>query len=169
MNADELGFLLRYDAWATEQVMTTCEELTAEQFTAEAGPGHTAPRGAIVHLSTGMRTWRERLQGLRFSAQATEAEYPTLGEAREFWRTEHALLEQYVAGLSEPQLNEVIEQRRPDRLLRAPRWQYVVHLTYHHMQHRSELAQALTLLGHSPGELGMTVFLQQNTAATNAE
>jgi uncharacterized damage-inducible protein DinB len=109
-----------------------------------------------VHCATGMRAWRERLQGAPASAPPSEADYPALADVAALWRGEQAQLTAYVAALSEWELEETFEQRRPDRYLLGPRWQFVAHLVLHDMQHRSELAQALTLLGHSPGELGLT-------------
>ena len=37
-------------------------------------------------------------------------------------------------------------------------------VTYHSMQHRSEVAAMLTAFGHSPGELGLTTFLPSQDA-----
>ena len=109
-----------------------------------------------------MRGWRERLQGLPDSRPVLEEHVQTLEALREFWRSEHALLEAYAAGA---ELGGVFERRRGEVVLRAERWQAIVHLTFHNMQHRSEVAQALTLLGHSPGEIGMTQYLVERATA----
>ena len=165
MRASELRFLLDFDDWAMERVIATCAPLSAAQLATEAGPGHAAPRATLLHCITGRRAWRERLQGLPATAPPSDDGYPTLADVAALWRQERAALAAYVDGLSEADLDETFEQRRPDRLLRGPRWQFVAHLVLHDMQHRSELAQALTLLGHSPGELGLTAFIQGQLAA----
>lgn len=46
----------------------------------------------------------------------------------------------------------------PGKILAFPLWQQMVHQINHATQHRSEIAMRLTELGHSPGELGMSVF-----------
>jgi uncharacterized damage-inducible protein DinB len=160
----ELQFLLDYDGWAMEQVFATAAKLDAAAFTEPAGPGHAVPRDTLLHCVGGMRTWRERLQGAPVAHTET-ASAQTSAAVRALWREEHERLRAYVAGLTAGELNAVLEQRRPDRVLVAERWQFVVHLVLHNMQHRSELAQALTLLGHSPGEIGLTAFLQQRGEA----
>ena len=162
MRTDALQFLLGYDAWATERVLDATERLSADAFAAPAGPGHAAPRAALLHCVGGMRAWRERLQATPATAPPSEADFPTLAAVRALWRAEHALLREYLAGLAPRELDDVVEHRRPDRFLRAERWRFLLHLVLHHMQHRSELAQALTLLGHSPGEIGLTAFLHEH-------
>lgn len=161
MQRDELLFLLDFDGWAMERVFATASALSDTEFSAPAGPGHAVPRDTLLHCVSGMRTWRERLQGERPAATAGSDQARTAAAVRALWREEHARLRTYVAGLVASEPDTVLEQRRPDRVLVAPRWQFVVHLALHNMQHRSELAQALTLLGHSPGEIGLTAFLQQ--------
>jgi|SRR5579883_2612555 len=161
MRADELRFLLDFDAWAMDRALATAEQLEDGEFYREAGPGQVAPRETILHCLTGMRWWLQRLRGGPAPEPLLEDNYPTVEAVRALWETEHGLLEQYVAQRTEPELAQVLEQRRPDRILRSERWQFIVHLVLHNMQHRSELAQALTFLGHSPGELGLTAYLQQ--------
>lgn len=159
MRINELQFLLAYDAWATERIFATAERLSMEAFVAPAGAGHTAPRATLLHCVSGMRIWRERLQAMPATAPPDETAFDTVAAVRDLWRTEHALLLAYLAGLTERDLDESIEQRRAGRVLRVERWQLLTHLTLHSMQHRSELAQGMTLLGHSPGEIGLTAYL----------
>ena len=160
MLTDEVRFSLDYDGWANERLLDTIETLSFEEFTAEAAPGHAVPRATVLHCISGMRVWRERLQSLPHAGPVTEAECPTLEAARALWRAEQAHLGAYVA---ETDLDLVVEQRRGELVMRPPRWQFIAHLTFHNMQHRSELAQALTLFGHSPGEIGMLPFLVERS------
>jgi len=160
-----LQFLLDYDGWAMEQIFTSAAQLDEAAFAAPAGPGHAVPRETLLHCVGGMRSWRERLQGTPATPPPDTATVRTAATARALWREEHERLRAYVAGLAAAELDETLEQRRPDRVLVAERWQFVVHLVLHNMQHRSELAQALTLLGHSPGQIGLTAYLQQRGPA----
>ncbi len=160
MRTDEVQFMLEYDNWANERLLDTIESLSNEEFTSEVGPGHAIPRATILHCINGLRSWRERFlqeNGVA-SGPATEADYPTLASARALWQTEHALLADYVAGAD---LGSLLELRRGDVVVGIERWQAVVHLTFHNMQHRSELAESLTLFGHSPGEIGMVQFFRE--------
>lgn len=167
MHIAELQFLLDFDGWAMERVFATAARLSEAAFVAPAGAGHAAPRETLLHCVSGMRTWRERLQG-EATEPAASAAARSPAAVQELWRREHERLRAYVATLGDGALDAVVEQRRPDRLLVAARWQFIVHLVLHNMQHRSELAQALTLLGHSPGEIGLTAYLQERDAAASA-
>ncbi len=165
MHRADVQFLLEYDGWAMERVFATASRLSAAAFAAPAGPGHAVPRETLLHCVGGMRAWRGRLQGAAAEPPADAAAASSATAVRDLWRHEHARLRAYVAELGTGELDDVLEQRRPDRVLVAARWQFVVHLVLHNMQHRSELAQALTLLGHSPGEIGLTAYLQERGAA----
>jgi uncharacterized damage-inducible protein DinB len=160
MRIDQLTFLLDFDAWATERVFSRTQSLSDADFSAAPGPGHAVPRATLLHIVSGMRVWRGRLQGAAPNTPVPESDADTPVAVHDRWRTEHAAVRAYVAGLSDADLAHELEIPRPDGNLRGPRWQFVAHLVFHHMQHRSELAQALTLLGRSPGELGLTAFLQ---------
>jgi uncharacterized damage-inducible protein DinB len=46
---------------------------------------------------------------------------------------------------------------RPDA---QPLWQILAHLFNHATHHRAEVAAMLTMLGHSPGDIDMIVFLR---------
>jgi uncharacterized damage-inducible protein DinB len=166
MRSDELRFLVDYDGWAMERVLETAVALSNDAFTTAPGPGHVAVRDAVLHCVQGMRGWRQWLQGEPPPERRADGDAQTVDAVGEIWRTEHGALEAYVAGLGDAELGDALERRRPDRVLQAERWQFVTHLMLHNMQHRSELAQALTLLGHSPGELGLTAYLQHQRATS---
>lgn len=161
MQSAAVQFLLDFDSWAMERAFASAAQLGDEAFAAPAGPGHAVPRETLLHCVDGMRAWLGRLQGDVAAPPAGARAARTPADVLAIWRDEHARLRAYVAALGADELDAVLEQRRVDRVLVAERWQFVVHLVLHNMQHRSELAQALTLLGHSPGEIGLTAFLQQ--------
>jgi uncharacterized damage-inducible protein DinB len=165
MQSAELQFLLDFDGWAMERAFATATQLGDAAFAAPAGPGHAVPRDTLLHCVDGMRAWLGRLQGEVAGPAADARAAWTPADVLAIWRDEHARLRAYVAALAVDELDAVLEQRRADRVLVAERWQFVVHLVLHNMQHRSELAQALTLLGHSPGEIGLTAYLQQRGPA----
>lgn len=159
MQVTDVHFMLAYDAWATDQVLAVATRLSADAYALAPAPGQVAVRATLLHSLDGMRTWRQRLHGDPETAPLTEAEVPTPARLRALVQDEHARLHAYLAGLGNDDLGVVLEQRRPDRVVQAARWQLLQHIVMHNMQHRSEVAQALTLLGYSPGELGLTAFL----------
>ena len=65
----------------------------------------------------------------------------------------------YLEGLTEADLMaEVPLARRDGSKLVFHRWQLLSHLANHATQHRSEAAEALTILGRSPGNLDMLFY-----------
>jgi uncharacterized damage-inducible protein DinB len=56
---------------------------------------------------------------------------------------------------------EIVSVRRSGEEFRRPLWQDMVQILNHGTQHRSEAAEALTMVGRSPGDLDFSVFMQQ--------
>jgi uncharacterized damage-inducible protein DinB len=70
----------------------------------------------------------------------------------------HERLEEMVGSSNEVSLHEKITLQNPDadgqmRTWQRKRWQVLVSVGTHGMQHRGEAALILTSLGHSPGEI----------------
>lgn len=66
----------------------------------------------------------------------------------------------FLQRLSDPILLEVVEYESAlsGRRYAIPLWKMMAHLAHHGTQHRSEVALALTQLGHSPGDLDLIVY-----------
>ena len=74
-------------------------------------------------------------------------------ELLEAWLAEWALLDDYLAGLSDADLDRDLDG--------TPLWQTMAHLVNHGTQHRSEAAALLTTFGLSPGDLDLIDFAEQ--------
>jgi uncharacterized damage-inducible protein DinB len=165
MDLHDVRTLFAYNRWSNARVLDAAARLTDEQFRAPGRLAHGGLRGTLVHTLFAEWVWRMRWQGtpphhaFRFGA----VEFPSLPALRERWLEEEALLMEMVEGLTDDRLRAAIEYTsteggRHRRIL----WETMAHLVNHGTQHRSEVAAILTELGHSPGDIDLIVFLNED-------
>jgi len=164
MRRDELQLFLDYDAWATGRLLTAATGLSAEQFALPAGPGHAPIRATLVHVLDALWSWRVRWQGQAVGAESppelAEEDSITVDALRSFLETERDAMHAALGGVQDDDLGramQVLSRTGPRTMLP---WQMLVHAVNHSTQHRGEVAEALTLLGHSPGEIDFSIFLR---------
>lgn len=150
---------------ATERVLDTAEGLTKEQWLAAQTAGRGSIRDTLVHLAGGMRVWLTTWGGALPPEEAARKtvdpeDFPDVAAVRAYFRLIDGAVQAYVKDLKLEMLDEVHTRTfSTGTVQRLPLWQMMLSVTYHSMQHRSEVAAMLTAFDHSPGELGFTTFL----------
>lgn len=161
MKTDEIRLLYTYNDWANQRILTTCATVTPEQYVANAGFGSL--RAALVHTLDAERTWRFLFLGQAEPDEIKETDLPTLSALEERWRAEQQEMWAFINGLSDAQLDGVIRYPLPSGTIRERvLWHCLLHVVNHGTQHRSEAAALLTSYGQSPGDLDMTVFMNEH-------
>jgi uncharacterized damage-inducible protein DinB len=126
---------------------------------------HGGVRGTLVHALFAEWVWRLRWEGTapdcRYRLQPEDV--PTFASLRGRWTEEEKILRQFVAALTDEKLQAEFdytstEGGRPRRLL----WETMAHVVNRGTQHRSEAAAMLTEMGHSPGDIDLIVFLNED-------
>jgi uncharacterized damage-inducible protein DinB len=159
LHIDEMRSLYDYTYWATDRLFETVANLSEEQLNDEMPNGIGSIRVTLVHLVSGHWIWRERWQGNSSATRLNPDDFPTLETIRERWQEEKHRISELLATLSDEDLErQVTYSNTGGRVLQLSLWRAMLHLVNHGTQHRSEIAMRLTELGHSPGELGMSVF-----------
>lgn len=154
--------LYAYSAWANTRILDTAEQLSPDQFTAEAGPSHGSLRNTLVHQMGGQWIWLERWKGGSPERTLSRKEFLTLASVRSRWEQVEAETSAFVSTLTEEQLGRVISYTTTEGEARAyPLWQPILQQVNHATQHRSEAAVMLTNFGHSPGDLDYVVYLAE--------
>lgn len=164
MNKNDIQSLLDYNRWCNARILATAARLTDEQFLAPGTFPHGGLRATLVHELFAEWMWRMRWQGTPpdFHYRLKPEEVPTLAALRARWLEEEGLLMEFVAGLTDEELNSELEYTsteggRHRRVL----WETMAHFVNHGTQHRTEAAAILTDLGHSPGDIDLIVFFNQ--------
>jgi uncharacterized damage-inducible protein DinB len=156
--------LYDYGYWATGQILAASARVRPEQFLDPTAYSFGSLRGALVHTLDGECAWRMlyQHQTLAYFGAMRESDFPSVGAVEQRWNEEERAMRDYLASLSDADLNGHIryttpEGHRRERLL----WHCLLHVVNHGTQHRSEAAVILTEYGCSPGELDFTAFLNE--------
>jgi uncharacterized damage-inducible protein DinB len=157
-----LSTLFDYNDWANEHILREADKVSDAQFLAPARFGWSGLRGTLVHTMGAEWIWRSRWQGVSPTAPLRVEDYPTVAALRARWREEETAMREFVARLTEPNLERTIKYTQMRGGAAAePLWQLMVHLVNHGTQHRAEAAALLSELGHSPGDLDFIVFVRE--------
>ncbi|MBX3086293.1 MAG: DinB family protein [Anaerolineae bacterium] len=175
MKIEEIKLLYEYTYWADQRILATCANVTEEQYTAPFT--YHSLRGALVHKLDSDCSWRTAFQTYFVPRAAlpdappatawnipelTEADLPTLSILKERWQVEERAMRTYLDTLTDEDLYGYVRYLIPAGIVRERvLWHCLVHVVNHGTQHRSEAAEMLTRYGYSPGELDMTVFMNE--------
>jgi uncharacterized damage-inducible protein DinB len=150
-----------YHYWANQRILRAAANLGEAQFIATVFPSHKSLRGTLVHTMSAEWIWLERWNGTSPKAVLREEDFPGLDAIRDRWRHEEQRVRAFLAGQRDEDLLRVVHYTNTKgKPFAFPLWQLMAHVVNHATQHRSEAAAMLTELGHSPGDMDMTVFYQ---------
>jgi uncharacterized damage-inducible protein DinB len=119
-------------------------------------------RATLVHELDVEWSWRLALEG-RPQAEWGEGhelraeDFPTVAALRARWTAESEALRDWVASLSDAELEAPTHPGLASRPL--PRWMFVQHLVSHGAQQAADAATLLTADGASPGEIGFLEYV----------
>lgn len=177
MKTDEVKLLYQFNDWADARILAACARVNPEQYAAPSsiGTGRGGLRETMVHILDSM--WQDRitLQGYYKEPLADEAAYdatelheyafPTLAALQARWTAEQGEMWAYLDTLTEETLNSTIRYVIPGVVRERVVWHFLMAALLHLMQHRSEAAVLLTAYGQSPGDLELTLFLDERASA----
>jgi uncharacterized damage-inducible protein DinB len=163
MLRQEVLKIFEYDYWANKRLLDAARPISNGQFTATAAFPFGSVRGTLVHVFDAEQSWRMLLQKGILSEDIPEARFATLGDLEAKWTDEEREMRSYLGGLQDKDLLGLVRYTSSagvprERIL----WHCLYHLVNHGTQHRAESAAILTSLGHSPGDLDFTVFLNES-------
>lgn len=165
MRQRDLLLIYDYNYWATQRILQAADNLRQEELTQELSMSWDSIQETLGHILSAEWVWRMRCQGTSPAALLDPDQFSTLDVLRARWDEEEAAMRGYLAGLADADLDQVIHYKNTkgtpfSRVL----WQILLHVVNHGTQHRAEAALFLTTLGHSPGEIDLSVYLAERGA-----
>ena len=165
MDADYFRTLFDHLYWARDRVLAAAESLTDEEYAKPNGFTYKSVRGILVHCLAGESNWLARARGEAPPPFAREEDLPTVAALKARWQDDESKVRAYLAGLTDADVSGSITFKGRDGNERTMLLWHILQLVYHHtVQHRSEAAEALTMAGHSPGDMDFMVYLNARAA-----
>lgn len=163
MKPSEVQCLMEYNHWANEKILKQVAEMSPEDFLAPFSSLGQSVRDVLAHTYGAEWLWLERSRGNSPTSLApVDAKYETAEALREAWARDDEALRAWFGGLTEAELAERVDYKSlQGQPLFMERWQIVVHVMNHGTQHRAEVAERLTELHLSPGNVDLFVFLRE--------
>jgi uncharacterized damage-inducible protein DinB len=157
---EQIQYLYAYNEWASNKLLDATSGITDEELNAT----ETASWGKLItvfaHVAGAQVVWLHRwTEGQNPRPFVDVQGMDTMVEVRGLFERSHKDLRDYIAALSEEQVNASIPYKDSEgNLNERSLWMMMTHVVNHGTYHRGEIAAALTAMGHSPGNLDMTVF-----------
>jgi uncharacterized damage-inducible protein DinB len=156
---DAIRTLYAYDGWATARLLDAAAQVGAGDWVVPAPGEQRSIRDTLVHKIAAERRWLSWWDGSLAPAEAQlhtldPDDFPDVASVRAVRQELADRMHPFTAGLTDGELARELSAGS----WAAPLWQLMLHVATHGTQHRAEIAALLTGLGHSPGELDMTVY-----------
>jgi uncharacterized damage-inducible protein DinB len=126
-------------------------------------------RDTLAHIYGAEWIWLERFQGRSPASLPDVKEFTTLASLRERWLEHEARLLSYVRGLTQADLDRVMEYKTLKfGVYRNPLWQSMQHLVNHGTYHRGQVTTLLRQLGAQPILTDLMHFYRERATAASA-
>jgi uncharacterized damage-inducible protein DinB len=151
----QMKSLSAYNRWADDKIVTAAETLSLDALQTEAADG----RSIVETLAHSVRTQLWWLS--TWSAVPSQLyEHRTGAGLQQAFEEAHSRIERFATKTEDLEWERVVEFSFPGAsALRLPAWQTFLQVMYHSFQHRAQVAEALTRLGHSPGDMDYILWL----------
>jgi uncharacterized damage-inducible protein DinB len=162
MNLQDIQLIYQYNYWANRKILEAASNVTQEQFLALAEYPFGGLRGTLLHVVSAECGWRSMFESNVYAGDLQEEDFPTPQSLAERFHEEEKFMTAYLSRLTDEDMNSHLkyttdEGDQRDRIL----WHCLLHLVNHGTQHRSEAAAILTHYNVSPGDLDLTLFLNE--------
>jgi uncharacterized damage-inducible protein DinB len=155
MKIDDMKLLFAYNNWANQRVLEHAKNVSAESLYRPNSHSWGSLAGTLLHTVDAEYGWRMMLQHRQDVDVLTLDDHPDLDAIIAVYERETSAMAAYLESLTDEDLNTSGPYGSRPRVL----WHCLVHVVNHGTQHRSECAVMLTELGHSPGDIDLTEYL----------
>ena len=162
MNLEAIKLYYAYNEWANERILNAAEQLTREQLLQPNELGWGDLRGALAHTLDAEFGWFNFLFDRGRGKWIKAEDFADLPALRARWQQQNAVTKDCLESLQDEDLTRVHTSVYEEREYHWVLWQVLVHVVNHGTQHRSECAALLTGLGHSPGDMDLSLFMYEH-------
>jgi uncharacterized damage-inducible protein DinB len=164
VDAEYFRTVFDYQYWARDRLLAAADGMSADDYSAPNGFSYDGLRSLLTHTLGTEIAWLNRMRGESATPlePATEETLPTVGALTRRWAEVEAAQRDFLRTLKDDDLTRRMEYRfRDGTPASATIWELLTIVYTHSVQHRSEAAEALTVVGRSPGNLDFVVYLRE--------
>jgi uncharacterized damage-inducible protein DinB len=162
-------FRTLYDSnyWGVGKIIGAAEGMSDEEYGAANNYSHNNIREILTHTLMAETMYLSRLTGRPLPDASSpdaisEANLPSVEALKARWARHDETMRAYVDKLDDGELDRIASWVRRDGVsVSMPVWQVLTQIHEHGLQHRAEAAEALTLVGRSPGNLDFIVYIEE--------
>jgi len=170
MKPEEIRALYDFNAWANHRSLHACDVLSHEEFVKPLGSSFSSLRDTLMHICGAEWVWHQRFLGVSPSKIPDQTGLQTLSALREHWSKQEAELLLLVAGLTQADLDRVMEYKTINfGVYSNPMWQSLQHLVNHGTYHRGQVATMLRQLGHKPTATDLMHYYRERATAVASQ
>ena len=156
MDTEYFRTLIDYNYWALDRLMAAVRQVPEAEYLAARPMDYGSIHNTLVHAYAAEVVWQTRWSGETPERMLNGGDIADLTTLAAAWPEQERRVRAFVAGLTEQDLSSPFHYKdlagNPQaRIL----WETLAHFVNHGTNHRSEVAAAITQLGHSPGDLDM--------------
>lgn len=153
---------LRFNQWATGQVLEETVPLPSEQLVKDLGGSFSSIYGTLVHLYQADRIWFDRLNGIPTGALSAYEAPGCTYDLQSAWMEVQAKMLSWGENLTEDDWLRVMSYKTLAGVaFESPLWQMVLHIVNHGTYHRGQITHMLRQLGLKPVNLDLIGFYRK--------
>jgi len=153
--------MYEYNEWANDVILEACAPISEEQLRGKQTISHDSISTLLVHIVGAQVFWLARWKGEPFPCFPQVGEGPVLPTMRESFAAYHSELRDYIGGVTDARLDEMIPLPEWADRMRGKSltlWQVMMQISEHGIHHRAEIQSALTALGHPVQDLDYILY-----------
>lgn len=166
MTLQEIKALIAFNNWANRRLFEAVGPLSNEQYTRDRRSSHGGIQGTLVPIVATERLWLARWQKDPDPSAGLPSQGHSLADLRALWEQTCADMSQFLDGLNDQKLQEVLTTTTLAGTFSNPYWQMIQHVVDHSSYHRGQIVTMLRQLGVTPPSTGLIRFYRE--AATQA-
>jgi len=157
-----------YSAWADQQLLEACSNLTTDELSRDLGASHRSILETLRHIFYAERVWRNRLLASKLPPLIEVGDQrlfedpppePDLNSLKQKWPEVWHSLHRWLEDLQEPDISTELSCLKPDgEELRLSYSMIVAHLVNHSTLHRGQVISMLRTLGVRPPNVDQFSF-----------
>lgn len=162
--ADILRDLYAFNHWGHAKIFAQVVNLSKTLYFAKTEHNTYANiHDTLAHTLAAEYVWLSRVcDGVSPPTLFSAADFISFTDLKAAWDAHDAKLAAYLHTLTDAECERVVHYTTTEGApLSQTVWQILHHVIIHGMQHRAELAAALTSFGYSPGNIDYIIYLRE--------